>query len=98
LVYWANSKVKAEFTLVSMTAQRVISRLAKRGFMLVSDWFACILQFYPRFFERVYPEGNFSYHHLWFLAYLLVYSFLALPLFAALRTERGGEFIRRFAA
>jgi hypothetical protein len=46
----------------------------------------------------VYPEGNFSYHHLWFLAYLLVYSFLALPLFAALRTERGGEFIRRFAA
>lgn len=37
--------------------------------------------FYPHFFEGIYPRGNLSWHHLWFLAHLFVYSFLALPLF-----------------
>src|SRR6185436_9036139 len=37
------------------------------------------------FFERVlqlhpYPSGDFSWHHLWFVAYLYVYVFLLLPL------------------
>ena len=27
-------------------------------------------------FLGIYPEGNFSWHHLWFLPYLLVYSLL----------------------
>lgn len=27
-------------------------------------------------FVGIYPEGNFSWHHLWFLPYLLVYSLL----------------------
>lgn len=37
--------------------------------------------FYPHFFEGIYPNGNFSWHHLWFLSYLFVYSILALPVF-----------------
>jgi glucans biosynthesis protein C len=28
-----------------------------------------------------YPQGNFSWHHLWFIAYLFVYSLLLVPLF-----------------
>ncbi len=34
---------------------------------------------------RPYPEGNFSWHHLWYIPYILVFSFLALPLFLYLR-------------
>ncbi len=41
--------------------------------------------FFAFFFERVlqfqaYPQGDFSWHHLWFIAYLYVYVFLLLPL------------------
>lgn len=32
------------------------------------------LDFYPDFFRGLYPVGNFSWHHLWFLAYLFVIS------------------------
>src|SRR5688572_2655594 len=35
-----------------------------------------VLQFEP------YPQGNFSWHHLWFIAYLFVYVLLLLPLLA----------------
>ncbi|HEX2536194.1 MAG TPA: acyltransferase family protein [Chitinophagaceae bacterium] len=39
-------------------------------------------QFYPGIFTSgPYPEGNFSWHHLWFIAYLLVYDLLLAPLF-----------------
>lgn len=48
------------------------------------------LKFYPRFFEGgIYPVGNFSWHHLWFLGYLFAYSLLALPLFRFWQGERG---------
>jgi glucans biosynthesis protein C len=36
-----------------------------------------------------YPAGNVSWHHLWFVAYALVFALSALPLFLALRSERG---------
>ncbi len=31
-------------------------------------------------FRGVYPEGNFSWHHLWFIVYLLAFSLLLIPL------------------
>ncbi|WP_276495853.1 acyltransferase family protein [Pontibacter litorisediminis] len=44
------------------------------------------LSFYPSIFElEPYPAGNFSWHHLWYLAYILSYSLLLLPLLAYLR-------------
>ncbi|MPZ33175.1 MAG: acyltransferase family protein [Rhodospirillales bacterium] len=36
-----------------------------------------------------YPDGNVSWHHLWFLAYVLVLTFAALPYFLWARSERG---------
>ncbi len=36
-------------------------------------------------FTGIYPEGNFSWHHLWFLPYLFIYSVLFVPLFIQLR-------------
>ncbi|SEJ67325.1 Acyltransferase family protein [Cyclobacterium xiamenense] len=44
--------------------------------------------FYPHYFEGVYPSGNFSWHHLWFLPYLLLMSIVATPLFLYLRKEK----------
>jgi glucans biosynthesis protein C len=47
-------------------------------------------EWYPRFFEGgLYPAGNFSWHHLWFLGYLFAYSILALPLFRFWRSREG---------
>lgn len=43
------------------------------------------LEFYPHFFDGFYPEGNLSWGHLWFLAYLFLYGTLLLPLLRALR-------------
>lgn len=34
---------------------------------------------------RAYPDGNWTWHHLWFVAYLFVYSVILLPLFVWLR-------------
>lgn len=48
------------------------------------------LEFWPSVLRFVpYPEGSFSWHHLWFIAYLFLYSVAALPLFLWLRAERG---------
>ncbi|MDT0606678.1 acyltransferase family protein [Croceitalea rosinachiae] len=33
----------------------------------------------------IYPEGNFSWHHLWFLPYLFIFSVLLSPIFIYLR-------------
>jgi hypothetical protein len=45
--------------------------------------------FYPHFFDGIYPNGNLSWHHLWFLAHLFFYSIIALPLFRL--WQRSGE-------
>jgi len=50
--------------------------------------------FYPHFFDGIYPKGNFSWHHLWFLAHLFLYSLLALPLFRYWLRSGGGQTMR----
>jgi hypothetical protein len=67
--------------LVIVPPQVYVERLADGEFS-GSFW-----AFYPRFFEPVYPKGNLSWHHLWFLPYLLVMSILATPLFLILRRD-----------
>ncbi|HET9486830.1 MAG TPA: acyltransferase family protein, partial [Chryseosolibacter sp.] len=49
--------------------------------------------FYRTVFEFVpYPEGSFSWHHLWFIAYLFFYSLIALPFLIFLRSARSRAF------
>lgn len=55
------------------------------------------VEFYPHFFDGVYPTGNLSWHHLWFLAHLYGYSILALPLFRYLQHARGSRALRAAA-
>jgi len=52
------------------------------------DFSGDYLSFWPNeVFKGIYPEGNFSWHHLWFLPYLLVYSILLTPLFIYFRNH-----------
>jgi glucan biosynthesis protein C len=45
------------------------------------DFDGSVFAFVPRFLQMVpYPDGDFSWHHLWFLIYLLIYSILLAPL------------------
>jgi hypothetical protein len=46
-------------------------------------------------FIGVYPEGNFSWHHLWFLPYLLLYSLVLTPIFLYLRNNPQSWIIKK---
>lgn len=43
----------------------------------------------PQAFEGTYPAGNTSWHHLWFLAYVLVLTLVLLPAFLWARSAGG---------
>lgn len=54
--------------------------------------FSSYFSFLPSVFDFTpYPEGNFSWHHLWFILYLFLYSIIALPLFAFFKSERSKQ-------
>ncbi|HZP20967.1 MAG TPA: acyltransferase family protein [Bauldia sp.] len=62
------------------------------------DFTGGFFDFVPQFFTSVYPEGNFSYHHLWFIWYLFLYSLLLAPLFAVLSRPRVMERVAKAGA
>lgn len=53
------------------------------------DQYDSFFDFYPHFTDGVYPTGNFSWHHLWFICYLLLCSMLALPVFILMKSAKG---------
>jgi glucans biosynthesis protein C len=57
------------------------------------DRFPNYWEFYKTVFEfRPYPGGSFSWHHLWFVLYLLVYSLILLPFLVFIRSDRSANF------
>ena len=58
------------------------------------------LEFYGTLFSLTpYPEGNLSWHHLWFVVYLFCFVLVTLPLFGLIRTQTGKRYMnawRRF--
>lgn len=55
--------------------------------------------FYPNVFGfQPYHDGGtggaFSWHHLWFVAYLFVYALISIPFFRFLRTQAGQSLIK----
>ncbi|OFY73465.1 MAG: hypothetical protein A2V46_08780 [Bacteroidetes bacterium RBG_19FT_COMBO_42_7] len=54
--------------------------------------YSSLVEFYPHMFEGIYPEGNFSWHHLWFIAYLFVISLFISPFLNFLRSKRFQRF------
>lgn len=60
--------------------------------------YAHYFAFYPSVFEGIpYPEGSVSWHHLWFVAYLFLYSLIALPFFLFLRSASGKRLTSKLA-
>ncbi len=49
--------------------------------------------FLPHLADGIYPAGNLSWHHLWFIPYLLVLTAVALPLFLWMRAPRRREWL-----
>jgi peptidoglycan/LPS O-acetylase OafA/YrhL len=50
------------------------------------------LEWLPQAFAGgAYPDGNVSWHHLWFLAYVLVLTFVLLPVFLWMRSPHGRQ-------
>lgn len=47
-------------------------------------------------FTGIYPEGNFSWHHLWFLPYLLIFSLLLIPIFLYMKKHPDNKLISWF--
>ena len=54
-------------------------------------------EFYPYFFQGFYPEGNLSWHHLWFIAYLFVISLISIPITRIIDTRRTSPWICQLA-
>lgn len=58
------------------------------------QFFGSYLDFWPfEAFLGVYPEGNFSWHHLWFLPYLLIFSLVFIPVFLHFKTNPENRFL-----
>ncbi len=56
------------------------------------------LDWLPHMFDGgAYPKGNLSWHHLWFLAYVLIFTFALLPYFLWARSEHGRRVQDRLA-
>lgn len=47
------------------------------------------------FYFQPYPGGSFSWHHLWFVLYLLVYSLALLPFLTFIRSGKAAKFKER---
>jgi len=77
--------------LLLIPPQSFYENVQKSGFS------GTFLEFYPHFFEGIYPKGNLHWGHLWFLFYLFVFSILALKLFIKLKSDIGKKHILNFA-
>lgn len=75
--------------LVVVPPQVYIERIAK------SQFTGSYFDFWPaRAFIGIYPEGNMSWHHLWFLPYLLLFSLVLIPVFLYLRKHPRNGFLQ----
>jgi surface polysaccharide O-acyltransferase-like enzyme len=69
--------------LVIVPPQIYFERLQQGARLTYLEWYPTVFDFQP------YPQGSFSWHHLWFVVYILVYSLLGIPFFQWVRSEQG---------
>lgn len=76
--------------LVIVPPQVYLERLYRGQFTgSLFDWL-------PQSFSGgAYPSGNLSWHHLWFLAYVLVLTLVLLPVFLWARSPTGRDAVER---
>ena len=75
--------------LVIVPPQVYIERIANFQFS------GSYLDFWPSHaFQGKYPTGNLSWHHLWFLPYILMYSLILLPILMYVRKHPNNKLLR----
>jgi glucan biosynthesis protein C len=78
--------------LVIVPPQVYIEKFSKG--IITSGYF----DFWPaQAFIGKYPEGNLSWHHLWFIPYLLLFSLVLIPVFIFLRNNPNHAILRATA-
>ncbi len=77
--------------LVIVPPQVYLERLQRGQFS------GSFLEFLPQAFTGVYPAGNMSWHHLWFLAYVLILTLVLLPVFLWMRSPAGAATLDRLS-
>jgi hypothetical protein len=65
--------------LVIVPPQTYFERVQKGQFS------GSFLEFYPHVFNGIYPVGNLTWNHLWFITYLFFFSLVMLPVFLRLK-------------
>lgn len=106
--YYALGK-RSPASYLGERAKRLLLPLIAGIFILVpvqvylekADQYRSLLNFYSHMFDGVYPEGNFSWHHLWFIAYLFIISLFISPflkMFSSKRFIRFSGRLERFAS
>lgn len=50
--------------------------------------FGNVSNFLPVMYKGAYPAGNLSWHHLWFILYLFMYSLILIPFFVWFKTGK----------
>ena len=73
--------------LIVVPPQTFYERIQKSGFD--GNYF----DFYAHLFNGIYPEGNLTWNHLWFLLYLFIISLSVLPLIARWKAGSGKALI-----
>ena len=56
------------------------------------DKYTSLGNFYLHMFDGIYPEGNFSWHHIWFILYLFLISLIISPFLSYFRSEKFTDF------
>lgn len=60
---------------------------------LASGYQGNFWSWYPDVFNFIlYPKGSFSWHHLWFIAYLFIYDIMLAPLFSRMSAGKSETF------
>ncbi len=57
--------------------------------------YSSLIDYYAHMFDGIYPEGNFSWHHLWFIAYLFLISLCIIPLMGWFKSTGFHRFQRK---
>jgi glucans biosynthesis protein C len=101
-------KSRSGLQFIGERAKRLLIPLAFGMFIIVTpqiyferlqnnQFSGSYFEFFPSVFNfEAYPEGNFSWHHLWFVAYLFVFSVLATPFFLWLKNKTFFKFENSF--
>ena len=61
-------------------------------YMERTEQYSSLWNFYLHMFDGIYPSGNFSWHHLWFLVYLFFCSMLIIPFIKFYQSKRSIKF------